>query len=93
MALTQQNVELASRVMHNVVDNIETVIVGKRQVVELVFLALVAKGHVLIEDVPGTGKTSLASALAKSIYCDFRRMQFTPDVMPSVVSVFYLYFK
>ena len=91
MALTQQNVELASRVMHNVVDNIETVIVGKRQVVELVFLALVAKGHVLIEDVPGTGKTSLASALAKSIYCDFRRMQFTPDVMPSDVTGFSVY--
>ena len=91
MALSQQNVEVASRVMHKVVDNIETVIVGKREVIELVFLSLIAKGHVLIEDVPGTGKTSLASALAKSIYCDFRRMQFTPDVMPSDVTGFSVY--
>ena len=91
MALNQREVEQAAQALHSVVDNIETVIIGKRSVVELVLLSLVAKGHVLIEDVPGTGKTSLASALAKSIDCGFRRMQFTPDVMPSDVTGFSVY--
>ncbi len=75
----------------SVIDNIETVIVGKRKVVELVVLALVAEGHVLIEDIPGVGKTSLVSALAKSINCGYKRIQFTPDIMPSDVSGFSIY--
>ena len=91
MPLSQEEVAKASSTLHRVVDNVETVIVGKRQVVELVLLSLIAKGHVLIEDVPGTGKTSLASALSKSIDCGFRRMQFTPDVMPSDVTGFSVY--
>lgn len=74
-----------------IVDNIETVIVGKRDVVEIVVLAMIAEGHVLIEDVPGTGKTSLISSLAKTVNCDFKRIQFTPDVMPSDVSGFSIY--
>lgn len=77
-----------SAVMQRIIDNIETVIVGKRESVELVVCALVAGGHVLIEDMPGTGKTSMVSALAKSIDCGFRRIQFTPDVMPSDISGF-----
>ncbi len=72
-------------------DNIETVIVGKHDSVELVVLALLAKGHVLIEDVPGVGKTSLVSAVAKSVDCDFKRIQFTPDLMPSDVTGFSIY--
>lgn len=75
----------------SIIDNIETVIVGKRSVVELVMLALIAEGHVLIEDIPGVGKTSLISALAKSINCGYKRIQFTPDVMPSDVSGFSIY--
>ena len=74
-----------------IVDNIETVIVGKRPMVELVVLTLLAEGHVLIEDVPCTGKTSLVSALAKTIRCGYKRIQFTPDVMPSDVSGFSVY--
>lgn len=74
-----------------IVDNVETVIVGKREVVEIVVLAMIAEGHVLIEDVPGTGKTSLISALAKTVNCGFKRIQFTPDVMPSDVSGFSIY--
>lgn len=74
-----------------VMDNIETVIIGKRRVVELTVLCLIAEGHVLIEDIPGVGKTSLVSALANSISCDFKRIQFTPDVMPSDVSGFSIY--
>ncbi len=79
------------RMLNAVIDNIETVIVGKRHVVELVVLSLVSGGHVLIEDVPGVGKTSLVSALARTISCSFKRIQFTPDVMPSDITGFSVY--
>ena len=62
--------------------NIGKVIVGKDEVIELLLIAMLCKGHVLIEDVPGTGKTTLASALAKSLDCSFNRIQFTPDLLP-----------
>ena len=68
--------------------NIGKVIVGKDEVIELLLIAMLCKGHVLIEDVPGTGKTTLASALAKSLDCSFKRIQFTPDVTPSDVTGF-----
>ena len=66
--------------------NIELVIQGKRQVVDLVVLSLLSEGHVLIEDVPGVGKTLLAKSLARSIHCSFQRIQFTPDLLPSDVT-------
>lgn len=77
--------------IQSIMDNIETVIVGKHASVELVVLALLARGHVLIEDVPGVGKTSLVSAVAKSVDCGFKRIQFTPDLMPSDVTGFSVY--
>lgn len=76
----------AKEVLNGIVDNVETVIVGKREQVELALLAIVAKGHVLIEDYPGTGKTSLALALAKSIDGEFGRIQFNPDLMPTDIT-------
>lgn len=67
-------------------DNVGKVIVGKRDVVELVLVALIGNGHVLIEDVPGVGKTMLVRSIATSTGCDYRRMQFTPDLLPSDVT-------
>jgi hypothetical protein len=66
--------------------NIERVIQGKRPVIEQVLICLVAEGHVLVEDVPGVGKTALAKSLARSIDCTFNRIQFTPDLLPSDVT-------
>ncbi len=76
---------LASRV-NNVVANVEKVIFGKHHAVELALVALVCRGHILVEDVPGTGKTVLAKAIARSLGCSFRRIQFTPDLLPSDVT-------
>jgi MoxR-like ATPase len=69
-----------------VINNIEKVIVGKRSSVELAIISLLCQGHLLIEDVPGVGKTILARSLAKSLGCIFSRIQFTPDMLPSDVT-------
>ena len=69
-----------------VIDNVERVIVGKRQVVELLMVALLSEGHVLIEDVPGVGKTMLARAMAISLGVTFKRLQCTPDLLPNDVT-------
>ncbi|HXI17563.1 MAG TPA: MoxR family ATPase [Chloroflexota bacterium] len=73
-------------VADRIVANVERVIVGKRAEVEQALVALLCQGHILIEDVPGTGKTVLAKALAKSVGCTFKRIQFTPDLLPSDVT-------
>ncbi|HSL46951.1 MAG TPA: MoxR family ATPase [Anaerolineales bacterium] len=70
----------------SIVQNLEHVILGKNQAVELVVIGLLCQGHVLIEDVPGVGKTMLARSLAKSLDCTFNRIQFTPDMLPSDVT-------
>jgi len=67
-------------------DNLAKVIIGKSDVIELMLTCLLAKGHILLEDVPGTGKTMLAKSLAKSIDVDFNRIQFTPDLLPSDIT-------
>src|SRR5512143_2909253 len=66
--------------------NVERVIVGKTDVVRLAMVALLCEGHILLEDVPGIGKTTMAKAIARSLGCSFRRIQFTPDLMPSDVT-------
>jgi len=66
--------------------NVQQVIVGKQGEIRLTLVALFCEGHLLIEDVPGVGKTMLARALARSVGCNFRRIQFTPDMLPSDVT-------
>lgn len=73
-------------IANKIVENVEQVIVGKRKSVELTVLGLLSQGHILIEDVPGVGKTVLAKSLAKSVGCRFQRIQFTPDMLPSDVT-------
>ncbi len=73
-------------VANRIIDNVATVIVGKRDAIELVVVALLADGHILIEDVPGVGKTTLAKAISRSVGLSFKRVQFTPDLLPSDVT-------
>ena len=69
-----------------IVENVSRVIVGKTDVIELTLAALIAQGHILVEDVPGVGKTMLAKSLATSLGCQFKRIQFTPDLLPSDIT-------
>jgi MoxR-like ATPase len=74
--------KIADRITHN----IHRVFIGKTQTIQLLFAAVLCEGHVLLEDVPGTGKTTLARAMATTLGCSFRRIQFTPDLLPSDVT-------
>ena len=65
--------------------NVQRVIVGKGDVIDLATIALLCRGHILVEDVPGIGKTTMSKALAQSLGCTFKRIQFTPDLMPTDV--------
>lgn len=72
--------------MRRVLEQVETVIIGKRETVELALITLLVGGHLLIEDIPGVGKTTLAKTLAQSLGCQFKRIQFTPDLLPSDIT-------
>jgi len=78
--------EQVQTIVEKITDNVEKVIKGKRDVIELTVLTLLCDGHLLIEDVPGVGKTMLARSIAKSTGCTFRRIQFTPDMLPTDVT-------
>jgi MoxR-like ATPase len=77
---------LIQKITKRISDNIQKVIVGKENEIKLLMVAVLCEGHVLLEDVPGTGKTTMARALAASLGCTFRRIQFTPDLLPSDVT-------
>lgn len=77
--------------VENIVENMKKVLVGKSQVIELAVVALICEGHLLIEDVPGIGKTTLAKALARSVGCSFSRIQCTPDLLPSDITGIYFF--
>ena len=72
--------------VHKIADNIEKVIIGKRQVIEQTLVGLLCGGHILLEDVPGVGKTMLAKSIAISLGCVYKRLQFTPDLLPSDIT-------
>ena len=77
---------MISESIQRVRENIQHVIVGKEEQINLALVAVLCEGHILIEDVPGIGKTTAAKALAASLGCEFRRIQFTPDLLPSDVT-------
>lgn len=83
--------EMASKTLNNVILEIEKVIIGKRNIIELLMICLAARGHILIEDMPGVGKTTIALALAKASNLEYKRIQFTPDTMPSDITGFNMY--
>lgn len=80
-----KSADIAEKV-RSIADEIETVIVGKREIVELALTAFLCNGHVLIEDIPGVGKTTLAKSLARALGCVYKRVQFTPDLLPSDIT-------
>ncbi len=77
------NLSSVRKLSNDIKSNIKEVIIGNENVIDLLLVALICSGHVLLEDVPGMGKTLLAKTLARSIDCDFKRIQFTPDLLPS----------
>ncbi len=83
---TAPNIDIVQTLAQKVSANVERVILGKHNEIELALVALLCQGHVLIEDVPGVGKTMLARAIARSLGCSFKRIQFTPDMLPTDVT-------
>ena len=71
------------KISEDIISNVERVIIGKRSQVRLILISVFSSGHILLEDVPGVGKTMLARAMACSLGCSFKRIQFTPDLLPS----------
>ena len=86
-----QQTDTAPASARAIVDNVSRVIVGKTAVIEQTLAALIAQGHILVEDVPGVGKTMLAKSLAASLGCQFKRIQFTPDLLPSDITGISIY--
>lgn len=89
--MESKDFEFAAKILENIIYEIEKVIIGKHDVIELLMVCLAARGHILIEDMPGVGKTTIALALSKATNFEYRRIQFTPDTMPSDITGFNMY--
>jgi MoxR-like ATPase len=89
--LSQADVEAIRSAADQIQESVERVIVGKAEVVRIAVVALLCEGHILLEDVPGIGKTTMAKAIARSMGCTFRRIQFTPDLMPADITGIHYY--
>jgi MoxR-like ATPase len=85
-AAAEPTVEAAGETARTVIDNVEQVIVGNHEAIEHLVCAMLGRGHVLLEDVPGVGKTMLARSIARSFECEFKRVQFTPDLLPTDIT-------
>lgn len=85
-AVNQVDLAYIKEKVDNVLDEVETVIVGKRDIIKLVIASILCNGHILIDDVPGVGKTTLAKSLSIALGCSFRRIQFTPDLLPGDIT-------
>jgi MoxR-like ATPase len=91
VVMNDAEVKLIADAGKSILDNIERVIVGKSALIELVLVSIFCEGHILLEDVPGIGKTMLARSIARSLKCQFRRIQCTPDLLPSDITGTYIY--
>ena len=87
------NDSISSKKINMIVSEIKKAVIGKDETIIKVLLAILAKGHILIEDIPGVGKTTMALAFSKAMSLDYNRMQFTPDVLPTDITGFSIYNK
>jgi MoxR-like ATPase len=87
----EKGIAMIAETARRIRENVQRVIVGKESIINLVLTAILSEGHILLEDVPGTGKTTLAKTMAVSLGCEFRRIQFTPDLLPSDVTGIHYY--
>jgi MoxR-like ATPase len=86
MAISKKQQEEFKKLFNGIVNNVEQTLFGKRHVVEMVLATMISEGHVLLEDVPGTGKTAMARAIAESMEMKYSRIQFTPDLLPTDIT-------
>ena len=89
--IRRTDAEKSGNISNVVIDEIEKVVKGKRDVITKVYAAILAGGHILLDDIPGVGKTTLAMAFAKTLDMKYNRVQFTPDVLPSDIMGFSMY--
>lgn len=86
LGMVEMTLPMVGEKARAIIDNIEKVILGKREVIEMTLVGLLCGGHVLLEDVPGVGKTMLAKSIARTLGCTYKRLQFTPDLLPSDIT-------